>query len=47
MCVTYVPGSYGGQKRVLNLLELELQMVESCDVAAGTLTQVLCKNKYS
>ena len=33
----------GGQKQVSNSLELELQMVVSCHVGAGNLTQVLWK----
>lgn len=36
---------YRGQKRGLHILELELQMVMSCQVGARTQTQVLYKYK--
>jgi hypothetical protein len=36
-----------GQKRRVNSLELEFQVVESCYVGAGNQTQVVCENiKY-
>ena len=41
MCV---PGAFGGQKIVLDPLELELQMLGSYHVGAGTQTQVLCSS---
>ncbi|KAL6041276.1 hypothetical protein STEG23_022982 [Scotinomys teguina] len=37
-------GSIGGQKKTLNPLELELQMVVNCRVDAGHQIQVFCKN---
>lgn len=36
MCPICVPGAHGGQKRVLDSLELELQMVVSCHRVLGT-----------
>lgn len=41
MCV---PGALGGQKIVLDPLELELQMLGSYHAGAGTQTQVLCNS---
>ena len=35
LCLTYMPGTYKGQKRLWNPLELELQMAVSCHVGAG------------
>lgn len=35
LCTIYVPGILGGQKTVLDVLELELQMVVSYHVGAG------------
>lgn len=37
-------GALGGQKRVWDPLELELQVVMSCRVGAEKQTQVLCRN---
>ena len=37
--------AFGGQKRVLDPLELELQMVVSHHVGARNQTQVLCKQE--
>lgn len=37
-CASYVHGACGGQKRVSNPLELELQMVRSYHVDAGIQT---------
>ena len=34
LCVTFIPGSKGGQQRVTEVLELELQMVVTCHVDA-------------
>ena len=39
-----IPGTQGGQKRA-DSLELELQMVVSCRMGAGTQTQVLWKKE--
>lgn len=39
----YVGSAYGGQKRVWNPLELELQIVVSHHLNAGNQIQVLCK----
>ena len=45
---TYVhhvlPATCGGQKKALDPLELQLQMVVSLHVGSGNLTQVLWKN---
>ena len=35
LCATHMAGSLGGQKRALDPLELELQMVVSSQVGAG------------
>lgn len=32
----HVSGAHGGQKRIVNPLELELQMVVSCHMGAGS-----------
>ena len=42
---TCVPGVCGGQKKALDFLELELQMVVSCHVAEGT--EPLFQNRSS
>ena len=48
ICTVYMPGAGRGQKRALDLLELELQMVVNCYVDAGNGTWVICKSsKYS
>lgn len=39
------PGAHKGQQRTSNPLELELQMVTSCHMHAGTQTWVLSKNR--
>lgn len=36
--------AYGGHKRVMNPLELELQILVSCPICAGKQTQVLHKS---
>lgn len=36
MCIIYMSGAYGGQKKVLKSLELELQAVVSCYVDSGS-----------
>lgn len=41
MCITCVPGAFGGQKRVLGLLGLEFQMVVSYHVGARNRSWVL------
>lgn len=41
MCVYHVLGRYKGQKRVLETLELELQVVVSCHVPVGNQMWVL------
>ena len=41
LCPTCIPGAYRDLKRVLNLLELELQMVVGYCVGARTQTQDL------
>ena len=40
-----MPSVYGGQQRVLDPLELWLQMGVSCHAGAGNLTQVFYKNR--
>lgn len=50
LCTTCMPTACtttGGQQRVLDPLELELQMVVSHCVGTGNQAQVLCKNKCS
>lgn len=42
--ITYMPGTHLGQKRRLNHLELELQMIVKCHVSVGVRTWVLWKN---
>lgn len=45
---TCTPHACRGQKRVLDLLELEFQMVMNCHVGAGKQRQVFCdSNKCS
>lgn len=44
MCTTCVPGANESQKRTLDHLDLELQMLVSYYVSAGTRTQGLCKS---
>jgi hypothetical protein len=39
-----MPGAQGSQDEMSDLLELELQMVLSCNVGAGNQTQVLWKS---
>ena len=34
ICIPYMPGAFRGQKRVLNHLELELQITVSCHIGA-------------
>lgn len=46
VCITYVPGAYGGQ-RASDPLKLELRMVSSCHVGAGNQTQALYKSTTS
>lgn len=42
MCIMYVLGASRSQKRALNHLQLEEQIIGSCHVDAGYQTQVLC-----
>jgi hypothetical protein len=43
-----IPGSYRGQEKISNSLELELQMFVTYHVTAGKEIQVFCKSrKYS
>jgi hypothetical protein len=44
LCAKCVTGACGGQKRTLDLLDLELLMTVSCHVGARNRTQVLCKS---
>ena len=44
MSVYYVSGAHGGQKRVLNPLGLESQIVVNCHVGVGAHTKVLWKS---
>ena len=44
MYIIYRPGANGGQKRVLDLLEMESQAIVSSHVGDRNLSQVLCKN---
>lgn len=43
MCTVCVPDAYRGQKRVVDPLEIDLQMTVSYFVSARNQTQVLCK----
>lgn len=38
---TYMPGVCGDQKRALDLLKLEFQVIVSCHVDAESITRVL------
>lgn len=40
ICAPYVRGAGGNQKRALDTLKLELQMIASCHVGSG----ILCKS---
>ena len=40
VCITWMANAYGGQKRALDPLELELETVVSCHVYARNRTQV-------
>lgn len=42
----FVPGSFGGQKRLSSLLKSELQVIMSYLMGARKRTRVLCKNKW-
>ena len=44
ICTMCMPGVLRDQKRELNHLKLELQMVVSCYVDAGNQTWVFCKS---
>lgn len=44
ICITYVPGAIGSQKRTLDALKLALQSIVRLFVGAGNRTCVLCKN---
>ena len=44
MCTTYVPGAHRGQQRVLDPLEVGLEVVVRCHVGDGNQTQILGKN---
>lgn len=44
ICNTYVPGASGGQKKVLNLLEVALQVVVNCHGGDGNRTTVIWKS---
>lgn len=35
LCITYMTGAGGGQKRVSDFLELDLLMAASCQLSAG------------
>jgi hypothetical protein len=41
LCIMFVSGVHRGQKRVSDLLELELEIVASCHVGAGNQTWAL------
>ena len=47
MYTMYMPAAHGSQKRKVDPLELELQMVVNHSVYARNQIQVFCKNKYS
>lgn len=47
MCTMGMHGALKGQKRVLDLLVLELQMIVSNHMDAGYRAWILCKNKCS
>lgn len=40
VCIPYVPGTCGGQKKAQDLLDLELQTAVCCHVGTGNQTQV-------
>lgn len=44
LCIMFVLGTCGGQKRTLDPQELKSQIVAKYSVSAGTQTQVLCKS---
>lgn len=44
MCAMYMPDACRGQKRMLSLLEMELQMTVSCHEGSGNQIQLLCEN---
>lgn len=44
MCAMCVPGAHRSQKRMSDLLKLELLMNVSDHVDAGNQTQIFCKN---
>ena len=44
LCTSWMPGAHRGQKKALDLRELELQMVVSFQVGAKNRTWVLCKS---
>lgn len=46
LCIICAAGAPGGQRRVSEHLELELQVFVSHPVGAGSLTQVLWKNSH-
>lgn len=43
LCAMCVLAAHGGQKRTLDLLKLELQIIVNCHMGAGNQTWVLCK----
>lgn len=48
VCVTWELGVFGGQKRALDLLGLELRLIVSHSVSAGNQTPILWKSsQYS
>lgn len=44
-CTTCVPDAYGGQKRELDLLQLELCIIEGQYVGARNQIQAFCQNR--
>lgn len=44
MWMLYMPVACGGQKGVLDTLELEFQMIMNLSIGAGTQIQVFCKS---
>jgi len=44
VCAPHVHSAYRRQKKVPGLVEVELQMVVSCQVGSGNRTPVLCKS---
>lgn len=44
ICTICLPGALGEQRRALDTLELELQVIVNCHLDSRNQTQVLCKS---